>query len=245
MQCKTCGKTIPKFVPNIEGVSIRTTPGRTKCFECSPYVAPSTKKDKYLDMLSRYTDAELTTCSSCGKKYPSKLINTGSYTRAKCNSCNANGARFAKKQKCLDYKGGKCAVCGYNKTTRVLSFHHTDPSTKLFTISGAHARSWDVLRAELDKCQLLCMNCLNALHSNVDHSSKRCDLKNKYVQHRGGKCEKCGYDRHVQSMSFHHPHDDKVFNISDNKPWEETLVELEKCVLLCMNCHAEEHHQNH
>ena len=34
------------------------------------------------------------------------------------------------KQKAVEYKGGKCVVCGYNKCNRALEFHHTDPTTK-------------------------------------------------------------------------------------------------------------------
>jgi transcription elongation factor Elf1 len=64
------------------------------------------------------------------------------------------------KQKAIDYKGGKCEICGYNKCSRALSFHHRNPAEKDFNISlRGHSRSWDRVKAELDKCVLLCANC--------------------------------------------------------------------------------------
>jgi len=60
----------------------------------------------------------------------------------------------------IDYKGGKCIVCGYNKCTWALEFHHIDPKEKEFSISDkGYTRSWDKVKIELDKCVLLCANC--------------------------------------------------------------------------------------
>lgn len=59
----------------------------------------------------------------------------------------------------VEYKGGACQLCGYARSLRALDFHHVDPTTKQFSIAGSHNRSWDSLRAELDKCLLVCSNC--------------------------------------------------------------------------------------
>lgn len=32
----------------------------------------------------------------------------------------------------VEYKGGKCCICGYNKCIEALEFHHLDPSQKDF-----------------------------------------------------------------------------------------------------------------
>lgn len=50
---------------------------------------------------------------------------------------------------------------------RVLSFHHRDPSEKKFIISGNHCRKWEIVREELDKCDLLCANCHMELHDEL------------------------------------------------------------------------------
>lgn len=72
------------------------------------------------------------------------------------------------KKKAIDYKGGKCERCGYNKYQGALQFHHKDPSKKDFAIgSGGHTRAWDKVKIELDKCELVCANCHFEIHGEV------------------------------------------------------------------------------
>lgn len=59
----------------------------------------------------------------------------------------------------LEYKGGKCVICGYNKCASALTFHHRNPLDKSFGISNPETRSWEKLKKELDKCDLLCCRC--------------------------------------------------------------------------------------
>jgi len=68
------------------------------------------------------------------------------------------------------------------------------------------------------------------------------DLKRCAVRFMGGKCILCGYDRCLRSLHFHHlnPHE-KDFDVSSKSTWNEVELELEKCVLLCANCHGEVH----
>ena len=58
----------------------------------------------------------------------------------------------------VEYKGGKCRICGYDKCAGALDFHHKNPLEKDFTISG-NAGKWDNIKEELDKCEMLCKNC--------------------------------------------------------------------------------------
>lgn len=57
----------------------------------------------------------------------------------------------------IEYAGGKCMVCGYNKCIRALEFHHIDPLQKEFTISRV-SNSFERMKAEVDKCILVCSN---------------------------------------------------------------------------------------
>lgn len=70
-------------------------------------------------------------------------------------------------------------------------------------------------------------------------------MKKQAVKMRGGKCERCGYDKCIGALQFHHRNpEEKKFGLSMNgitHSWNEYLLEVEKCVLLCANCHAEEH----
>lgn len=68
----------------------------------------------------------------------------------------------------LEYGGGKCIVCGYDRCRRAMVFHHLDPAKKDFGLSvRGLTRSWEKMRAELDKCVLLCANCHAEVHDNI------------------------------------------------------------------------------
>jgi hypothetical protein len=64
----------------------------------------------------------------------------------------------------IEYKGGKCEKCGYDKCAEALDFHHVDPATKSFSISKAKGNKMDALKKEADKCVLLCSNCHREEH---------------------------------------------------------------------------------
>jgi 5-methylcytosine-specific restriction endonuclease McrA len=108
-------------------------------------------------------------CSRCGETCDA--VKLSSKTGVKyCLSCYTTIRREKIKQKCVDYKGGKCQICGYKKSLRGLIFHHRDPSQKDFGIRAtkAAATSWDVVKQELDKCDLLCSNCHAEVHDELD-----------------------------------------------------------------------------
>lgn len=67
--------------------------------------------------------------------------------------------------------------------------------------------------------------------------------KKKAVEYKGGECERCGYDKSLAALVFHHRDPkEKDFRISEkNRKWEQVEIELDKCDLLCSNCHHEEH----
>ena len=69
-----------------------------------------------------------------------------------------------RKQWAVEYKGGCCERCGYNKYPDVLEFHHKDPTIK--EASWTKMRLWgqDKLKLELDKCAILCANCHREVH---------------------------------------------------------------------------------
>jgi hypothetical protein len=51
-----------------------------------------------------------------------------------------------------------------------LTFHHINPLFKEFELGGTGlCKSWDKLVIELDKCQLLCLNCHFELHEREDY----------------------------------------------------------------------------
>lgn len=71
--------------------------------------------------------------------------------------------------------------------------------------------------------------------------------KIELVNYKGGKCEKCGYSQNLSALDFHHLHpEDKSFQL-DSRHLSNTNIdrlkeEVDKCVLLCANCHRETHY---
>lgn len=120
------------------------------------------------------------THKTCGKCKESKLHtefygryetnrnnNISSYCKQCSNFATAERQRDFK-QKCLEYKGGKCIVCNYNKYIGALEFHHLDPKQKDFSLSDMSSRSFTKeIKKELDKCILVCSNCHKEIHGNL------------------------------------------------------------------------------
>ncbi len=59
--------------------------------------------------------------------------------------------------------------CGYKRSIVALEFHHRDSSEKDFGISykGIN-KSFEKLKNELDKCDLLCSNCHKEVHEKME-----------------------------------------------------------------------------
>lgn len=71
--------------------------------------------------------------------------------------------------------------------------------------------------------------------------------KLELIEMLGGKCSKCGYDKNYSALDLHHLNpDEKEFPLNSrvlsNTNIEKILAEAKKCVLLCANCHREEHY---
>ena len=72
------------------------------------------------------------------------------------------------RSKAVEYKGGKCEICGYDRCIDALEFHHRDVLQKKFGISDkGYTRSWKSVTDELDKCAILCANCHRELHAKL------------------------------------------------------------------------------
>lgn len=77
-----------------------------------------------------------------------------------------------------------------------------------------------------------------------EREQKAKEFIHKYKEAKG-KCEICGFD-HVHCLDFHHVNpEEKKANICDmhKNGWSEErmLEELNKCILVCANCHRQIH----
>jgi hypothetical protein len=87
----------------------------------------------------------------------------------------------------------------------------------------------------------------NNKHQNyVSQQRRGYDRKAELIRSKGGKCEVCGNNKNRAALCFHHtkPHA-KTFQIDirkcSNSSWDRLVDEANKCMLLCLNCHAELH----
>lgn len=85
--------------------------------------------------------------------------------------------------------------------------------------------------------------CKNKYHVN----KTRYKHKRQLVELLGGKCQRCGYDKCMRALEFHHINpNNKSFSIAQKGSTmgiETKIAEVKKCVLLCSNCHAEIEHE--
>ena len=80
--------------------------------------------------------------------------------KKKKNKNSVSQRRKKIKKMSVDYKGGKCIICGYNRCLGALEFHHLNPNEKDFGISASGTtKSWEKIKSELDKCICVCSNC--------------------------------------------------------------------------------------
>lgn len=92
-----------------------------------------------------------------------------------------------------------------------------------------------------------CDSCENKRQKEAvrKRNTTRKDLKRKAVEYLGGKCELCGYNHCLRSLHFHHKDGtQKDFTIGRHRHaihFEKIRQELEKCMLVCANCHGEIH----
>lgn len=166
--CRICEKPFPNRVV-IEGKE-RNLSNRRYCLDCSPFQLHNTRQRHLPSPL----ELGVKFCPRCKQEKDGGQFyrrRDGSDFSPYCKPCTSDetGERMRKfKCQCVEYKGGKCEVCGYNKSMAALDFHHRDPKEKDFGIATARVTAFsDKVRKELDKCVLLCSNCHREEHERI------------------------------------------------------------------------------
>lgn len=164
--------------------------------------------------------------------------------------------KWGKKLKAIGLLGGKCETCSEIRPG-VLEFHHINKDEKEIGIKDLLAGRWTSILEELKKCKLLCGNC-HRKHHFIENTEKRTNQRpviNKeiFLEFKGEiSCKLCGYSDCVACLCFHHRDaEDKKFQLATVYVTEsfKSLAELSttvqdeinKCDLLCINCHKHEH----
>jgi len=98
-------------------------------------------------------------------------------------------------------------------------------------------------------CSRTCKNTdTNGRHQSYVAQQRRARMRKlDLISLKVAKCERCGYRNNYAALQLHHPNPrEKEFQLDSrtlsNRRWDVVLKEAGKCLLLCSNCHAEEHH---
>lgn len=159
----------------------------------------------------------------------------------------------------------ECIRCGEGRP-RCLDFHHTGKKDLGVSQMVNHGYGKERIREEIDECVVLCANCHRKDHHegldsvtvpNVNRSNTNTsvDASSKPAACRQPRAWLAAYERESDGcircatsdpacLDFHHL-GEKVSGIaqmvSRGRPLAAIRTELEKCELLCANCHRIEH----
>ena len=123
------------------------------------------------------------------------------------SALNVSNFRKRRKQNLIKVLGGQCCLCGYDKISEALEFHHINPEEKEYAISQngtCHDLEKDL--SEIKKCILVCANCHREIHNgiyteedlwknqnyNEDIANQLREEKNKLLEKTIYYCVNCG-----------------------------------------------------
>ena len=162
-ECKKCGNTIPYSIV-IDGKP-RNLKNRKYCLDCSPFGKHNTRKldkpknqEKYCPRCKQIKDKSLF--------YNRRNQDTSSYCKI-CMDKYSQERWLQRKKEAIEYLGGKCVCCGYDKYYGALSFHHPNPEEKEIEWTKMRLITWKNVLKELDKCVLVCSNCHAEIHGGL------------------------------------------------------------------------------
>ena len=129
----------------------------------------------------------------------------------------------------------------YNKNTKIIPDFKTCKTCKtcneIRPIDDFHFRNKLINETRVTTCKI----CTNKV--TMDRFRKN---KLLFVAYKGNKCSICNYNKCPAALEFHHlDPTQKEFGISDsrnNTLNQKVKDELDKCILVCSNCHKEIHY---
>ena len=98
--------------------------------------------------------------------------------------------------------------------------------------------------------RIYCYNCSGESTRSDNQTRKhqktilRRNMKLQAIKLLGGKCYRCGYNKFVDALEFHHKNPkQKEFKLGSGNTlyWKDYKTEALKCMIVCSNCHKEIH----
>jgi hypothetical protein len=138
-------------------------------------------------------------------------------------------------------KENPCIDCGKIFRPCAMDFDHIR-GDKFKGVGEMLSYKRDRILSEISKCDLVCANCHRIRSKNSRGEVKRLGRKRFYAKIdvlKNKPCVDCGEIFPPVAMDFDHVRGEKVATIAQMRswPWDQTLLELSKCELICANCH--------
>lgn len=143
--------------------------------------------------------------------------------------------RQKRKRDLITLYGGKCSLCGYNKSIKALEFHHIKPQDKKYALGTGNCHKLQDDLTEAKKCLLVCANCHREIHDGFYNDVNLFDYQkiNNQIEieklsiSKNLSCKDCGVQITIYSKSGYcnscaQKHRAKV----QNKPSREELKSL-------------------
>ena len=158
------------------------------------------------------------------------------YPKSYCKQCSRISNNRYDKCQCGSPKDTRSEHCAKCSSKNRIKKQHICPCGES-DLSKFYAKSKGRMQHHCKKC-----------HNS--YTIKRwVDIKIKAISYKDGKCNRCGFSSHHYSVyEFHHikgqekTHD---WNKLRKCKWETIKSELDKCEMLCANCHRIEHEGNY
>ncbi|APX98273.1 homing endonuclease associated repeat-containing protein [Natronorubrum daqingense] len=140
----------------------------------------------------------------------------------------------------------RCSRCPIDHVG-CLDFHHRNPDSKTMAVGRMVTFGYgkDALRAEITKCVVLCANCHRKEHfRTLTRPLQRWVHSQKHIS---GGCKRCVEDDPA-CLDYHHNSGNKRATVAAlvaaNRSKQRIRTEIERCVVLCANCHRIEHYKH-
>lgn len=163
---------------------------------------------------------KMITCKKCSSEFPSAIVIDGKRRNLSCRSycldCSPWGQNNSRRLSCYDGDSKRCSSCK--------EWKHLD---KYYQSRNGYSGQ--------------CRDCYSETY-RADYRT----VKDRAVAYKGGVCVDCKQTFPSFVYDFHHLNpkekDLKLGGSIKKLPWDLIVVELDKCVLLCANCHRIRHY---